>query len=297
MFRFFRRSPGSGSNRKFTFTSGGDQARTHRVRASVKNFKKIKKKSGEVLLFRDREVQIHRGLNRRSIGLTLQVNGRIRISAPKSISLSHIKAFLATNSSWIETHLERYRTLREAYPPKRFIAGEKFLYMGQRFALVYRAGRGAHVDFETSGDELIVSIPESRWNGFDPLAPHPELAVPLARFYESEGRAIIGARLGLYSRRMALRPASVCFRSQKTRWGSCSVQGKISLNWRLIVAPLDVIDYVVVHELSHLRHYDHSRMFWELVSHHLPSYLELRQWLRDHQYEADFLARTSELHG
>jgi predicted metal-dependent hydrolase len=122
------------------------------------------------------------------------------------------------------------------------------------------------------------------------------MADVVSRFYSQQGKKLLAARVDHFSARMGLVPVSVSFRSQKTRWGSCSSRGQISLNWRLVFAPLEVIDYVVVHELAHLKHYDHSKSFWNLVGVHIPDYLRLRQWLRDHQYEADFLAKQSELH-
>lgn len=146
------------------------------------------------------------------------------------------------------------------------------------------------------GDELLIAIPRSMWSGFDPQAPHEELASVVRSYYADAGKEFLSARLRHYSERMGLVPSSTCFRSQKTRWGSCSSSGRISLNWRLIVAPPDVIDYVIVHELSHLVHYNHSKAFWALVATQIPDYEAKRDWLRENQYEADFLATRSELH-
>lgn len=248
-------------------------------------------------MFRDREVHVLRKPYRRSIGLTLQVNGRIRVSAPKSTPLSRIEDFLAANTQWIETHLQKYRELRDTYPPKRYVEGETFQFLGEKLKLSFVKSARSRVRIEARDGALFVEVPQEAWaQGFDPSQPHPQLALAMADFYAREGRAVIGQRLAIYSERMGLMPSAVSFRSQKTRWGSCSSRGKISLNWRLIVAPLEVIDYVVVHELSHLRFYNHSQSFWDLVGTQLPRYAELRQWLRDHQYEADFLAKSSELH-
>lgn len=251
----------------------------------------------EILMFRDREVHVLRKPYKRSIGLTLQVNGRIRVSAPKSTPLARIEAFLLANAEWIETHLQKYQTLRDSYPPKSLVEGERFLFQGRELVLVFKEGHRARVKFAAQGNALIAEIPPQAWvRGFNPNQPHPELMEDLIAFYKREAKEILERRLAFYSEKMDLVPAAVSFRSQKTRWGSCTSKGKISLNWRLIVAPLEVIDYVVVHELSHLRFYNHGSSFWALVGTQLSNYLELRQWLKDHQYEADFLAKSSELH-
>ncbi|WP_156303040.1 M48 family metallopeptidase, partial [Methylogaea oryzae] len=82
--------------------------------------------------------------------------------------------------------------------------------------------------------------------------------------------------------RHGLHPRSIAVRDQKTRWGSCGPRGDININWRLILAPPPVLEYVVVHELCHLRHRNHAKPFWDLVEDHLPQYREQRRWLKQH---------------
>ena len=94
---------------------------------------------------------------------------------------------------------------------------------------------------------------------------------------------------------MGVSVSHVSYRCQKTRWGSCNSRGRISLNWRLVVAPLSVMNYVVIHELSHLRYLDHSKRFWNFIGQYCPTYKKDRKWLSDHQYEMDFLSTPSEL--
>lgn len=273
-----------------------------RGRAKLKTKTKLDKaavegKLVERLWFREREVQIVRRAYRRRIGLTLQVNGCIRVVAPKTVPLSYIQQFLQEHDEWIETNLQRYQGLRDTYPPKSYRAGEKFLFLGREIVLRFEMKSSlSRPQIEVREGDLIVSLPVEMGRGFKPEESHPELAPLIVAFFEKAGRQLLTQRLQHYSEKMELRPTSVSFRAQKTRWGSCSAVGRISLNWRLIVAPLPVVDYVVVHELSHLRHYNHSAAFWNLVGTQVPRYAELRNWLRKHQYEADFLAKKSELH-
>jgi predicted metal-dependent hydrolase len=250
----------------------------------------------ETLMFRDVEVDVLRRAYKRSIGVTLQVNGRIRVSAPKLVSRTQIEAFLAAHEVWIEANLERYRHVREAHPKKQFHEGEVLPLLGRDLKISFRCGTRAKPHLSVHDDKLVIEIPAERWTAFDPATAHPELRSMFVEFYTRVGKKILSDRVAHFSERMGLRPASLTFRSQKTRWGSCSAKGSISLNWRLAVAPPEVIDYVVVHELAHLRHYNHSRAFWGLVATEIPRYRELRQWLREHQYQSDFLAKRSELH-
>lgn len=272
------------------------------LRARPQSTRLTQKKSSrdyEVFLFRELTVQIYRRPYRRSIGVTLQVSGRVRVSAPKTASLQQIAAFLESHVDWIHKNLKRYESLRSAHPPKQFREGEKLIFMGQELTLLYRerVDNKSGVKIIKDGEFLICEIPPLHFCGIDIGQPHPELAPAFVEFYRRAGRSVLEARVALFARKMNLYPSSLSFRSQKTRWGSCSSRGRVSLNWRLIIAPLEVIDYVIVHELSHLKFYSHSQEFWDLVATQVPNYLELRDWLRANQYKADFLAKKSELHG
>jgi predicted metal-dependent hydrolase len=229
------------------------------------------------LTFKDQEVSVLRKADKRSIGLTLQLDGRIGVSAPKSTPLSTIRSFLQANSEWIESHLSRYKALRDAYPRKNYVDGESFVFMGCELELRLGAGRVMRTETEL-------------------FAPREATREAILAYYKAEGIRHLRARLEHFIEVMALTPSSTRFASQKTRWGSCSASGRVSLNWRLIFAPPLVIDYVIIHELAHLKHYNHSEQFWALVERHSVRAQEWREWLCQHQYDADFLAKNSELH-
>jgi predicted metal-dependent hydrolase len=250
----------------------------------------------EVLLFNNTRIEIKRRAFKRSIGITLQVNGSIQVSAPKLLPLSRIHKFLDQNRDWIAKNLESYEELRKQYPPKRFAQGEVFLFLGIPCTLHFNCGSRRKISVSRVDDELRCEIPKDAWKNFDPSVPHPEVADVIADFYKESAEIILSQRIELYSKRMGLKPKTVRFRSQKTRWGSCSSRGTLSFNWRLVVAPLVVMDYVIVHELAHLKFYNHSKAFWNLVETQIPTYRERRSWLKFHQYEMDFLSRRSELH-
>jgi predicted metal-dependent hydrolase len=102
------------------------------------------------------------------------------------------------------------------------------------------------------------------------------------RWYRREARARIAAAVEVEAARLALRHGAIAIRDPRTRWGSCSSRGTLSFSWRLVVAPAPVLDYVVVHELCHLREQNHSTAFWRLVEAARPAWREQRRWLRDH---------------
>jgi predicted metal-dependent hydrolase len=110
----------------------------------------------------------------------------------------------------------------------------------------------------------------------------PSIAPEAQRAWRTRARAVLPARLSELADRHGLAVSAVSIRSQKTRWGSCGRNGHISLNWRLVLMPDWVRDYVLVHELMHLRRLDHSPKFWRLVEAACPDYRRARQWLRAH---------------
>ena len=117
------------------------------------------------------------------------------------------------------------------------------------------------------GDRLLVYRPPSRT---------AELRQLLQGWYRAQARRHLPERLGQWGAVLGLAPARVTIRSQQTLWGSCSAAGNVSLNWRLMLLPNELTDYVLVHELCHLRHLDHSRTFWDFVGSVIPDFHERR---------------------
>ncbi|MDD2251326.1 MAG: M48 family metallopeptidase, partial [Candidatus Cloacimonetes bacterium] len=102
----------------------------------------------------------------------------------------------------------------------------------------------------------------------------------LIKWYRQCFTEVVEERIEKYSLYLSVSPRKVVVKDQKTRWGSCSEKGNINLNWRLVMAPIEIIDYVVVHELCHLRIMNHSKDFWNLIESILPNYRESRGWLK-----------------
>jgi predicted metal-dependent hydrolase len=242
-----------------------------------------------------RAVEIKRRPYKRSLALTVKMNGKICVSAPKGVSTAKIRDFVLKHGEWIDSNLSKYEVVRQAYPKKRMVEGEMFPFLGEALSLTFEPCAGKP-RFEIRDGKLVCGVRREVWHGFDPHAPHPELLQPLAAFYKAKARDVLSESVQVYASRLNLFPRGVSFRAQRTRWGSCSSRGRISLNWKMIIAPRDVVDYVVIHELSHLKHYNHSSAFWSLVETQSPLYLAHRDWLKKHLYEADFLSSESELH-
>ena len=110
----------------------------------------------------------------------------------------------------------------------------------------------------------------------------------IEQFYRKKAEEVIHDRLQFFNEHYQFRYNRVTLRNQKTRWGSCSSRGNLNFNWRLIMAPIEVIDYVVAHELCHLKEMNHSSRYWALVEQAIPDYKKYRKWLKDNHYLLTF---------
>ena len=241
---------------------------------------------------------IHKGLYillkrkpyQRSMQLSIETEGKVQVHCAYRMPIKKICVFLDDHWPWIQSHLKEQKKTKKKYPLKKFYSGEKFLFQGKQLKLKYRKvfSRQQSVgnrisDFKVEDNNLIYS-----WSKWEDLSSDT-LKIKLRNFYETKGRKLLSESVYTFSSRMRLFPQSIRIGSQKTLWGACSKEGNISLNWRLVAAPGDVLNYVVIHELSHLRYLNHSPAFWSLVSRFCPNYKEYEMWLKKNVYALDFL--------
>ncbi|MEM7406640.1 MAG: SprT family zinc-dependent metalloprotease [Pseudomonadota bacterium] len=215
-----------------------------------------------------REVQINgravsygwvRSRRRRHTHLVMDEQEGLQLRAPLWISAREADALVTRAADWVEDALAR----RAASASNRLelVDGAVLPCGDRRLELRLRAAHRPRVSLR--GNQLVVQ--------------GPELAAPVVRaslevWYRKEAHDLFWMRLLELGQPYGLRPAGLTIRAQKTRWGSCSSRGRISLNWRLLLLPGRLSDYVLAHELCHLRHMNHSRAFWSLLSTVMPDY-------------------------
>ena len=236
----------------------------------------------------------------RNIHLSVEAGGKVRVSCSRSTGLKEIRRFLGKHWQWIQKQILEQNRIKKAYPVKKFRVGEAFLFQGKILKLRYENISVSKKSFGLRKPLPFFYIKEKTlfycWNKIEDLNKDT-LKKKLRNFYETQGRQALHSALSHFSSLMGrLTPHSVRIGSQKSLWGSCSSAGDISLNWRLVATPPEVLNYVVIHELAHLQHLNHSNCFWSLVSQFCPEYKEHENWLRHHVYAMDFLLPRSELH-
>ena len=197
----------------------------------------------------------------------------IRVYAPKYIGLRDIDGMVRERAAQLTGMLKEVEAKLEADRLAHPVSdGSPILIEGKRRAL--RLTKGARVRGEAIGDEYRLTLPE----------PESEPAVRAAIRSTLSEAALrrVRERLAYYAPRVGRTPGRVTIREQKSRWGSCSGKGNLNFNWKLIMAPPQVLDYVVVHELCHLIEFNHSPRFWALVEKQMPDYEAWKKWLKAH---------------
>ena len=196
----------------------------------------------------------------------------IEVVVPQRFPLRDVEPFVEEKRAWIERTLRRMRETEAELPPARLADGGEVPYLGDRLRLAVRIERRRvreHV--ARRGDELRLALP-----------PGVTVRDSLERWYRRRARLEAGARLDAACARWGSSYTKLQIRGQRTLWASCSSTGAMSFNWRLLLAPPAVLDYVVEHEVVHLEVLDHSQRFWILLAERVPDWREQERWLRRH---------------
>ena len=194
--------------------------------------------------------------------------------APLRMRAADISAFVEHNRAWIDAKLGAVQRVLAAHPGSgRLIDGSTILYRGRPARLRVRAGARARVHED---NDLEVTVPAALTDADQETAVERVLRRWLAWSAQSDALEYIRR----HGQRHDLMPAAVRIKQHKHLWGSCTAKGVVNLNWRLILAPPAVFEYVVVHELCHLRQPHHRAPFWRLVGQILPEFERQRRWLR-----------------
>ena len=204
---------------------------------------------------------------RKTIALIVQPNGELLVRAPQRATQRQINAMLEKHAEWIAKKQAEVKARPVVNPPRQLVAGEKFFFLGQQYSL-----------------EIVnLTKPALRLNGNFQLSKsvQGEAKAHFEKWYKKEARHIFNERVAFYAEKHGFDVKQVKLSSARTRWGSCSSKGYINLTWRLVMAPLEIIDYVVVHELCHLREANHSSAFWAQVAAIVPDYKSRRKWLKE----------------
>ena len=201
------------------------------------------------------------------------IGSDLQVRVPEYVEDERVAAFLQKKRPWIRSKVAEIQLL----PPhrtKELVSGESFPYLGRHYRLKIQEGH--QVGVSLSGGYLKATIRPNE------QGEHRTLKIQqyLHNWYRNKAQERLKEKTDRYAKQIGVSPAAVSVRNFKSRWGSCDKKGQVVFNWNIIKAPHSVVDYVVVHELCHLIHPNHSKEFWQVVGRFDSNYLEHRQWLK-----------------
>ena len=205
---------------------------------------------------------------RRTLSLSINENAELIVRAPNQISNKQIEEFIIEKSKWINKN----KNLMQSRINEMNDSESDYLFLGNIYPLIKVYENPNKIDF--NGTEFITSIENQ-----------DKFKASLKSWYKIKFKEIAIPRLNYFSDKYNLKINQVRFKNQKTLWGSCSSKNNINLNYLLVMAPMIVIDYVIIHELVHTVHKNHSENFWNAVEAIMPDYKKAKKWLNKNGYK------------
>jgi predicted metal-dependent hydrolase len=219
---------------------------------------------------------IERSARRNTLTIAVDLRRGVVVRAPRELTVERIAEVVRRKAPWILRRLAEFSELPTPPLPREFINGEGFLYLGRHYRLKVRRTSDGAGSVKLWGGWFNVALPEG---GTDHDRPG-RIRLALVAWYKERARMRLTERVALFAERLGDAPPPVHIRGQEKRWGSCSHKGELRFNWRVIMAPLPLVDYVVAHEVCHLKLKNHSNAFWRLLRRLMPDYEQRRARLR-----------------
>jgi len=217
--------------------------------------------------------------NRKTLAIQIQPVDKILVLSPKGIPAEIIKEKVKSKSKWIIKKLLDFKDMGYLLFNREFVNGEAFMYLGRNYSL--------QILLDKNLQRIKVELSDGKLSIYTPIKEQPVLKKAMEKWYRREAKKIILKRIEFYKPKVSIEPRAIKIKEQKKRWGSCTSKGDLLFNWRTVMAPSPVIDYIIVHEMSHLTNKNHSSKFWKSVELILPDYKIRKKWLRDYGIRMD----------
>jgi hypothetical protein len=216
--------------------------------------------------------------NRKTMGIIVDHERNLIVRSPKNTAEAKIEEVLKKKTNWILSKLKEMNKIKPAPKEKEFMTGEKLPYLGRRYSLEVNPSEISKVEVKLYQGKFIIDYPVELEDKKEQR--REEIRTALIEWYREHAKEKINERVDKYKFKLDVEPNNVVVKKQKKRWGSCSSKNNLNFNWKIIMAPMSIVDYLVVHELTHLIHDNHSRDFWSTVAAVIPDIKEKKEWLK-----------------
>lgn len=221
-----------------------------------------------VLTVDELELEVRWSSRRRTLGLTVDRGGELVVAAPEGFEPTRLEAFVREKKFWIYTKLAEKEMLRRPPRRTRFVTGEGFSWLGRSYRLLLVDDQDVPLKLVAGRFRLLRT---ERGRGREHFVA----------WYRSRGRAWLRRRLPRWTGRLEVEPSELEVRDLGSRWGSCSPSGRLNLHWATLLLPVPLVDYVLVHELTHLHEPHHTPEFWQRLERAMPDYRERKRELAE----------------
>jgi len=212
---------------------------------------------------------------RNNASLAVYPYKQVEIVVPNTLKREHIQALVRKKADWVVKQLVWFDEIAQVESTKEYVSGETFLYLGRQYRLKIEKGAG-RPQAKLIGGHFLISLPKHMEQ-----SKHKKAVKALIwRWYRAQAHDTIGRAIKYYSRRLGIPEAQFIIKNQYKRWGSCTSKGTLIFNIRAVMAPMSQMEYIVAHELCHIKHNSHSHKFWNLLRAIMPDYEERKERLR-----------------
>lgn len=220
----------------------------------------------------DIEYQLLPGAQRQTTDIVIERDGMVRVRPPLKMTPEQVDETVFSKRMWIYRNLAEWHDLNATRVVREWVNGESFLYLGSSYRLSLVNEQDEALKLKDGRFQLLRTVMEE--GGRDAAQQAFE------QFYKDKGLPRFQQRIAHFAPKVGVKAGKVQVKELGYRWASCTPNGNLEFHWKCLMAPLTVIDYIVVHELCHLRHRDHTDTFWNEVDKVLPDYRERKEWLR-----------------
>ena len=226
----------------------------------------------QVRQVQDIQYQLLPGAERQTTDIVIERDGVVRVRPPREMTPEQVDETVFSKRMWIYRNLAEWHDLNATRVVREWVSGESFLYLGCSYRLTLVDTQTEALKLKDGRFHLRRSIVEQ--------GGHEAAQQAFVQFYQDKGQPRIRQRVGNLAPKVGVVARTVQVRDLGYRWASCTPDGDLHFHWKCLMAPVTVMDYIVVHELCHLRYRDHSDAFWNEVDKALPAYRERKEWLR-----------------
>jgi len=221
---------------------------------------------------RDIDYQLLEGVNRKTTDIVIERDGSILVRPPLDYTPEQVDNIVESKRMWIYRNLAEWRDLNITAVVREWVNGETFLYLGRAYRLSLVVEQGCDLKLKEGRFCLNRNLIDSGGLGAGQKA--------FEAFYSDKGLSRISQRVKYFAAKIGVVPKSVRIKDMGYRWASCNKNNDLLFHWKCMMAPLKIIDYIIVHELCHIHYLNHSDAFWNEVDKILPDYRERKEWLR-----------------